>query len=55
MCKVVIINKQENEKIYEKKFTDVQKAMKLKEVVERYTNKDKIEVNIEHKGERKRK
>lgn len=55
MCKVVIINKETDEKVYEKKFADKQKAVNLKQVIDRFAQKDKIETVIIEKKERKKK
>ena len=55
MCKVVIINKETDEKVYERKFTDKQKAMNLKQVIDKFTQKDKVEAVIIEKKEKKKK
>lgn len=55
MCKVVIINKETDEKVYEKKFADKQKAINLKKVIDKFTQKDKVEAVIIEKKERKKK
>ena len=46
MCKVIMKEKETNDIFFEKKFTDVNKAKRLKETIEKYTNRNKISVDI---------
>lgn len=53
MCKVILREKETNDVVFSKQFTDELKAERLREVLSKYLDHDKAEVLIEKKGERR--
>lgn len=54
MCKVIMIDKTRNDVIFSKQFADRTKAEALKQCIEKYVDKTKLEIKVEEIKKKKR-